>query len=110
MKLFAIYTCCAALALGAQAGGAAKNRGDAAKGKSTFDVQCAVCHAATSDEKKVGPSLKNLFKKAKMTNGKQPTEPNVRAVIDNGGEAMPGYKDMLSDEERNGVLAYLKTL
>jgi cytochrome c len=83
--------------------------GDAAKGKEVFE-QCGVCHNATSDEKKMGPGLKGLFKKAKMVNGKAPTEANVRAKVDEGGNGMPAYKDMLSDKEKDDLVAYLKTL
>ena len=83
--------------------------GDAAKGKAIFE-QCSVCHNADSDEKKMGPGLKGLFKKDKMTNGKKPTEPNVRSKVDEGGNGMPAYKDMLSDQEKDDLLAYLKTL
>jgi cytochrome c2 len=84
-------------------------KGDASKGKAVFE-QCAVCHNADSDEKKMGPGLKGLFKKDKMTNGKKPTEPNVRSRVDEGGQGMPAYKDMLSDQEKDDLVAYLKTL
>ena len=84
-------------------------KGDAAKGKAIFE-QCAVCHNADSDEKKMGPGLKGLFKKDKMTNGKKPTEAAVRARVDDGGQGMPAYKDMLSDQEKDDLIAYLKTL
>lgn len=83
--------------------------GNAEKGKETFE-QCAACHNVDTDEKKMGPSLKGLYKKAKMKNGKAPTDANVRAVIDAGGNGMPGYADILSDEEKNDVIAYVKTL
>jgi cytochrome c len=84
--------------------------GDAAKGKSTFEDNCAVCHNADSDEKKMGPGLKGEMKKAKMQNGKAPTEANVRALINAGGNGMPSFADVLSDKERDDVLAYLKSL
>lgn len=84
-------------------------KADAAKGKEVFE-QCAVCHNADSDEKKVGPGLKGLFKKDKMANGKKPTDANVRAKIDEGGNGMPAYKDMLNDQEKDDLIAYLKTL
>jgi len=45
-----------------------------------------------------------------MTNGKKPTEPNIRSRVDEGGSGMPAYKDMLSDEEKDDLIAYLKTL
>lgn len=82
---------------------------DAEKGKEVFE-QCSVCHNADSDEKKMGPGLKGLFKKEKMTNGKQPTEENVRAIVNAGGNGMPGYEDLLTAEERDQLIAYLKTL
>jgi cytochrome c2 len=84
-------------------------KGDAAKGKELF-AQCGVCHNADNDEKKMGPGLKGLYKKDKMTNGKRPTDANVKAKIDEGGQGMPAYKDMLSDQEKEDLLAYLKTL
>src|SRR5438309_5826622 len=82
---------------------------DAEKGKEVFE-QCGVCHNADSTEKKMGPGLKGLFKKDKMSNDKKPTEANVRAKIDEGGNGMPQYKDMLSDQEKDDLIAYLKTL
>jgi cytochrome c len=88
---------------------ASAKKPDAAKGKEVFE-QCSVCHNADSTEKKMGPGLKGLFSKDKLTNGKKPTEANVRAKIDEGGNGMPAYKEMLSDDEKADLLAYLKTL
>ena len=87
----------------------ADKKGDAEKGKEVFQ-QCGVCHNADSTEKKMGPGLKGLFQNEKMNNGKKPTEANVRAKVDEGGNGMPSYKEMLSDEEKNDLIAYLKTL
>ena len=101
-----LVSCSLALGQGKKKNGAA---GDAAKGQETFQ-QCGVCHNADSTEKKMGPGLKGLFQKEKMSNDKKPTEANVRAKIDEGGNGMPAYKDMLSDEEKNNLIAYLKTL
>lgn len=84
--------------------------GSAAKGKQVFSSQCSVCHNADSTEKKMGPGLKGLFKRDKMVNGKKPTEANVLEQINTGGNGMPAYKDMLSDQEKADVIAYLKTL
>jgi cytochrome c2 len=84
-------------------------KGDAAKGKETFE-QCSVCHNADSTEKKMGPGLKGLFKRDKLTNGKPVNDANVRAVINAGGNGMPAYESILSDEEKDNVIAYLKTL
>ncbi len=106
MRMVAIL---AALAAAAGVAARAADKGDAAKGKDVFQ-QCAVCHNPDSDEKKMGPGLKGLFQKDKLTNGKKPTEANVRAKIDEGGNGMPPYKDLLSDQEKDDLIAYLKTL
>src|SRR6267154_546776 len=97
-KLIAIavageVSCALALGQGKKKNGVAG--GDAAKGQETFQ-QCGVCHNADSTEKKMGPGLKGLFQKEKMSNDKKPTEANIRAKIDEGGNGMPAYKDMLS--------------
>ena len=87
----------------------AQGKGDPKKGKEVFE-QCGVCHNVDTDEKKMGPSLKGLFKKGKLTNGKKVTEATVREKINTGGEGMPAYEDMLSAAEKDSVLAYLKTI
>ena len=89
---------------------AQKKGGDAAKGKEVFE-QCSVCHDAETTEKKMGPGLKGLFKKAKLdSNSKPMNEANVTAKINEGGNGMPPYKDSLNDTERANLIAYLKTL
>jgi len=84
-------------------------KGDAAKGKEVFD-QCTVCHNSDSTEVKMGPGLKGLFKRAKLNSGKAVNEANVLGQINEGGNGMPAYKDILSDAEKADVLAFLKTL
>ena len=108
MKQFRVWAVCLTIAAGsATALMAAK--GDPAKGKEVFE-QCAMCHNADSTEKKMGPGLKGLFKRDKMADGKKLTEATVRARIDDGGNGMPGYKDTLDDQQKEDLIAYLKTL
>src|SRR5437016_11813810 len=64
-------------------------KGDPAKGKVLFADNCAICHNADSDEDKVGPGLKGLFKKGphKMADGtehKEHTVPMIRDQITKG--------------------------
>src|SRR6266481_6738038 len=87
----------------------ADKKGDPEKGKELFQ-QCGVCHNADSTEKKMGPGLKGLFSREKMNNGKKPTDATVRERIDEGGQGMPASKEMLSEEEKDDLIAYLKTL
>lgn len=108
MKKFAHFACCVSLAL-TTAAFAADKKGDPDKGKEVFQ-QCGVCHNADSNDKKMGPGLKGLFKWDKLSNGKKVTEANIRTKIDEGGNGMPAYKDVLSDDEKNDLIAYLKTL
>jgi cytochrome c len=108
MNRIHVYACCIALAAGSVALTAAP-AGDAAKGKEVFG-QCAVCHNADSTEKKMGPGLKGLFKHDKLVNGKKVTDATVKEKVEQGGNGMPAYKDMLSDKEKDDLLAYLKTL
>jgi cytochrome c len=84
-------------------------KGDAAKGKEVFD-QCSVCHNSDSTEVKMGPGLKGLFKRAKLNSGKPVSDANVLNQINEGGNGMPAYKDILSDDEKANVLAFLKSL
>jgi len=83
--------------------------GDAAKGKAQFE-KCSACHNADSTERKMGPGLKGLFQKEKLSDGKKPTEANIRTKIDEGGNGMPPYKDMMKPAEKDDLIAYLKTL
>lgn len=109
MQKSTFFVCCAALAIGAVPAFAADDKGDPAKGKEVFE-QCSVCHNSDSTEKKMGPGLKGLFQKDKMANGKAPTEANVRTKINEGGNGMPAYNEMLNDTEKTDLIAYLKTL
>jgi cytochrome c2 len=88
---------------------AAEKKGDATKGKEVFE-QCAVCHSATTDQKKMGPSLKGLYKRPKLANGSPVTDASILAMVNKGKGSMPAFADMLSDEEKANLLAYLKTL
>ena len=103
---------CAALALSLSLTAAPKAAGkaaDVAKGKEAFE-QCAICHNVDNDEKKMGPSLKGLFKKKTLANGKPATDANVLAQINAGGNGMPAYADMLSADDKANIMAYLHTL
>lgn len=112
MKVRMFALCLAAglsVSLAAAGGDKGKAKGSAEKGKALFE-QCAVCHHADSEEKKMGPGLKGLFKQSKLVNGKKPTDSTVRALIEAGGKGMPAFKEMLTEEEKDSVIAYLKTL
>src|ERR1700681_3585757 len=109
MRNWMIFSCTAAVLTVSPLLLSADKAGDAAKGKEVFE-QCSVCHNVDNDEKKIGPSLKGLYKHDKLKNGKKVTDASVLAVINAGGGGMPSYSDTLSDQEKADVLAYLKTI
>jgi cytochrome c len=106
-KTFGAAVCATLMIAGAAP--AADKPGNAAKGKETFE-QCGMCHNVDTDEKKMGPSLKGLFKRAKLKNGKPVTDANVKAIMEAGGGGMPSYADLLTSQEKADVIAYLKTV
>jgi cytochrome c len=93
-------------------GAAAWAAGDAGKGKDVFEQNCSVCHNADSQEQKIGPGLKGLFKKTELANKKKISDKNVLEFINNGSpeKGMPGFADQLNDQEKSDLIAYLKTL
>jgi cytochrome c2 len=105
MSYFAFTILAAVLALPAFA----QKKGDAAKGKEVYE-QCGICHSATTDEKKMGPSLKGIYKKAALKNGKKVTDASLTEAINKGGNGMPPFKDILTAAEKTDLLAYLRTL
>ena len=95
---------------------APESKGDPAAGKKLFQANCAICHFADASIAKVGPGMKDLFKREKLALNSLPvTEENVRKVMDAGvGDPamprMPAYRDLLTRKEKDDLIAYLKTL
>lgn len=80
------------------------------RGKTIFQDQCALCHDAASTEKKVGPGLKGLFRREKLENGTPVSEASIRENLDKGSQNMPSFKDTLTQQEKDALIAFLKTL
>jgi cytochrome c len=84
--------------------------GNATKGKELFDANCGVCHESASEERKMGPGLKGLSKRAKLVNGEATSDASIQALVNAGGNGMPGFADLLTTAEKADILAFLKTL
>lgn len=82
-------------------------QGNAKSGKITFR-DCEGCHASTTDETLMGPSLKGLFSRPKLVNGQRTSEAAVREVLVKGYKSMPPVS--YSGEKLQDLLAYLSTL
>ena len=88
---------------------AALSDGDPAKGKDLFQT-CAGCHSATSDQKRNAPSLRTLFGKVTLRNGKHADDENIRAIVLDGYNGMPSFRYSFRPEEIDDLMAYLHTL
>jgi mono/diheme cytochrome c family protein len=83
--------------------------GDPVKGKELFK-SCLGCHNADTDQRKMGPSLRTLFGKVMLINGKRANEENVRTLVLEGYNQMPAFRSFLTDEQVSDLMAYLVTL
>ena len=83
--------------------------GDAAKGKEAFQQRCLVCHFEDSADKKIGPGLAGI-KEGTLPSGKEATLENVLENLNKGGNGMPAFEQMLSDEEKSNIVAYVLSL
>ena len=112
-----IAGCAAVLGAGALLGqdsGKKSSSGNAAavaRGKSLFQQKCAICHYDNSDQKKIGPGLKGVYKRGTFSaNGAKITDDSLKAWIENGDQLMPPFKEVLEPGQIKDVIAYVKTL
>jgi mono/diheme cytochrome c family protein len=81
---------------------------DEARGQKIYEKSCAICHFASSAEKKIGPGLKGEMKRETFANGWKVNDENLRRWIESGGKNMPSSP--LNREQIREVIAYVKTL
>lgn len=84
--------------------------GDKEKGKDVYKANCAVCHYTDKTDKRIGPGLKGLYKKAKMDNGKPVNDAKVREIIMEGYGKMMAFKEKLDKQQLEDLMAYVRTL
>lgn len=106
--MFRLHTL-AALAAAAALIAPAAYGADAAVGKDLFETKCVVCHNADNNDKKIGPGLAGI-KDGKLPSGKDATEANVMENLNKGGNGMPAFEKLLSEEEKADVVAYVLSL
>ncbi len=83
--------------------------GNAANGKELFRT-CSGCHNTANDQKKTGPSLRSLFGKVTLRNGKRADDANVREIVRDGFNGMPSFGYSFRPAEMDDLMAYLHTL
>jgi len=100
-----------ALALGAAP--TPDSKGDPERGKPIFEQRCAVCHGPQGrgdgpEAPFLSPRPASLISAATSVK----TDADLLKAIANGKPrtAMPAWKDVLSEQERRDVLAYIRSL
>jgi mono/diheme cytochrome c family protein len=84
--------------------------GNANRGASLFKKNCLYCHHPDSEDKKVGPGLKNLFVEKTLSFSKRPaTVENVKRQLLQPIQSMPSFAE-LTEQEMADLIAYLETL
>ncbi|MGH7637283.1 MAG: c-type cytochrome [Gemmatimonadaceae bacterium] len=92
----------------------------APRGKAVYDKWCAECHgvngagdgsAATYMLPRPRDFTKAVYQIRTTGSGELPTDADIRHVIDEGmpGTAMPGWATLLNREQRDDLVAYLKS-
>lgn len=90
--------------------GSAASSVDLADGKQVYERKCEPCHFSASGEKKIGPGLAGLMKRAKFKNGMTADQDHLRRLIERGGKDMSGFRDSLKEKQIRDLIAYVKTL
>jgi len=81
-----------------------------ASGRRVFDNYCARCHRAYSSRDLQGPSLKGMFHKPYLSSGLPANDDRAGDIIRYGRSKMPGYGQVLDQQQLADLLAYLHTL
>ena len=117
LNKFVLLTFCALFA----AGTATAKPGDAAKGKEIYDKRCTWCHGADGDGAGAAKELLNPpprdftsgnYKiKSSSFEDMVPNDDDIYRMIRDGmpGTAMPGWSDILKEQEMWNLVAYVKT-
>src|SRR5215212_1781635 len=98
--------CTIALALTAFA----QNAPEPLEASKLFEKKCGVCHATESAERRIGPSLKGIKEGGRLPGGRDATREAILDKLNNGGNGMPVFRELLSDAEKESLARYVLTL
>jgi mono/diheme cytochrome c family protein len=81
-----------------------------ARGRRVYDQNCIRCHEPYSSREIQGPSLQNIFKKDQFPSGIKASDERMIDVIEMGKSKMPSFRNALTEQQLQDLLAYLHTL
>jgi len=82
-----------------------------AAGRRVYDNYCDRCHAPYSSRGRQGPSMKGVFKRQYLPmSGMPANDDRVTDIVKMGRNKMPGYSQVLSQQQIDDLLAYMHTL
>lgn len=80
-------------------------------GRKLYDNYCDRCHEPYSSRGKKGPSMKGVFKKQYMSvSGLPANDERMTDIVKNGRAKMEGFRQVMTDQQIQDLLAYLHTL
>jgi mono/diheme cytochrome c family protein len=80
-------------------------------GRKLYDNYCDRCHAPYSSRGRQGPSMKGVFQRPYLPmSGMPANDDRVTDIVRLGRNKMPGFAQVLSQQQINDLLAYLHTL
>jgi mono/diheme cytochrome c family protein len=80
-------------------------------GRKLYDSYCDRCHAPYSSRGRQGPSMRGVFKKQYLPmSGMPANDERVADIVRMGRDKMPGFSQVMDQQQINDLLAYLHTL
>jgi mono/diheme cytochrome c family protein len=82
---------------------------DPVEGKKLFETKCGVCHSTDSTETRIGPPLKGA-KTGMLPSGRYANHTTILKRIDEGGNGMPVFRELLTKEQKENIISYVLEL
>jgi mono/diheme cytochrome c family protein len=80
-------------------------------GRQIYDNYCDRCHEPYSSRSRQGPSMKGIFQRPALPmSGMPANDDRVTDIVRLGRNKMPGFAQVLNQQQMNDLLEYLHTL
>jgi mono/diheme cytochrome c family protein len=81
-----------------------------ARGRVIYDLRCAGCHEPYRKKDLNGPTMSGVFRKPYLPSGMVARDDRVSDIILMGKPKMPGFNDVLTQQQLQDLLSYMHTL